>query len=255
MEHLRKFETENEYLEAKDDFVYPNVSYVVEGDLVHYMSASNYEFVDLGLSVKWATCNVGATKPEESGLYFAWGEDKGYVVTKGNVQDEAYGVYTAVIKNADGTETTKTFAQDFSDYEHYEDGNFIKYTRTDRLTTLENEDDGCYLAEKTMRMPTKEECEELINGTTSAWTENYNESGVNGVVLTSNSNGNSIFVPAVGFVAVGELDGFGLSGGFWSSSLYSFNAEEAFNLGFYEDGLAVGNGGRFGGLPLRAVCP
>ena len=255
MEHLRKFETENEYLEAKDDFVYPNVSYIVEGDLVHYMSASNYEFVDLGLSVKWATCNVGATKPEESGLYFAWGEDKGYVVTKGEVQDETYGIYTAVIKNADGTDSTKTFAQDFSDYEHYENGNFVKYTSTDGLTTLENDDDGCYLAEKTMRMPTKDEYQELIENTTSAWTTNYNESGVNGVVLTSNTNGNSIFVPAVGYIFGGMLYGFGLSGLFWSSSLYSDNVECAFNLVFSEGSLAVGNVVRFGGLPLRAVCP
>ena len=31
-------------------------------------------YVDLGLSVKWATCNIGATKPEEYGDYYAWGE-------------------------------------------------------------------------------------------------------------------------------------------------------------------------------------
>ena len=40
---------------------------------MHYM---NYQYVDLGLSVKWATCNVGASKPEECGDYFAWGETK-----------------------------------------------------------------------------------------------------------------------------------------------------------------------------------
>ena len=39
---------------------------------------SLYEFVDLGLSVKWASCNVGAEKPEDFGLYFAWGETEGY---------------------------------------------------------------------------------------------------------------------------------------------------------------------------------
>ena len=68
------------------------------------MKKSKYEFVDLGLpsGLKWAAWNVGAKKPEESGLYFAWGEDKGYVVTRGEVINEEYGKYNAIIKNADG---------------------------------------------------------------------------------------------------------------------------------------------------------
>ena len=64
------------------------------------MENSKYEFVDLDLpsGIKWAKWNVGATKPEESGLYFAWGEDKGYVVTRGEVINEEYGKYNAIIK-------------------------------------------------------------------------------------------------------------------------------------------------------------
>ena len=49
MNHLRKFELETDYLQAKDSFVYPNVSYIVEKDILHYMKNSKYEFVDLGL--------------------------------------------------------------------------------------------------------------------------------------------------------------------------------------------------------------
>ena len=256
MRHLCKFETENEYLEEKDNFIYPNVSYVVEGDLVYYMSASNYEFVDLGLpsGLKWATCNVGATQPYESGLYFAWGEDKGYAVAKGDILDASSGVYAATITNADGTETTKTFAQDLSDYEHWDGSKFTKYHDAS-VVTLDTEDDGCYVAEKTMRMPTKEDCQELIDNTTSEWVADYNESGVSGRVFTSNINGNSIFVPAVGDVFDGVLNFFGLLGAFWSSSLYSDFVESAFFLGFGEDVLGVGFDGRFFGLPLRGVCP
>ena len=256
MRHLCKFETENEYLEEKDNFIYPNVSYVVEGNLVYYMSASNYEFVDLGLpsGLKWATCNVGATQPYESGLYFAWGEDKGYAVAKGDTIDADNGVYAATITNADGTETTKTFAQDWSDYEYWDGSELTKYHDASVLT-LDTEDDGCYVAEKTMRMPTKEDCQELIDNTTSEWVADYNESGVPGRVFTSNINGNSFFVPAVGGVYDGMLNFFGLGGGFWSSSLCSGNVEGAFNLGFYEGVLGVDYGNRFGGLPLRGVCP
>ena len=109
MKHLRKFELETDYLQAKDSFVYPTVSYIVEKGLSHYMKKSNYEFVDLGLpsGLKWAKWNVGAKKPEDSGLYFAWGEDKGFVVTCGEPIFESFGIYNAIITNADGSESTK----------------------------------------------------------------------------------------------------------------------------------------------------
>ena len=257
MNHLRKFELETDYLNAKDSFVYPNVSYIVEKDILHYMKNSKYDFVDLGLPSKlqWAAWNVGAKKPEESGLYFAWGEDKGYVVTCGVEIDASRGQYNAIITNEDGSETTKTFASGYTDYKHYANSGLTKYNATDNLTKLANEDDGCYLAEKEMRMPTKEECEELIKNTTSTWTKKYNGSEVNGMTFTSKTNGNSIFVPAVGAVSSGVLNNFGLGGYFWSSSLSSSAVEKAFLLSFGSSVLGVGDVGRFGGVPLRAVRP
>ena len=259
MNHLRKFELENDYLQAKDSFVYPNVSYIVEKDILHYMKNSKYDFVDLGLpsGLQWAAWNVGATKPEESGLYFAWGEDKGYVVTRGEVINETYCQYNAIIKNADGSETTKRFSSGYTDYKHYDvsTSSFTKYNETDRLTILANEDDGCYFTENAMRMPTKAECEELIANTNHNFTDNYDGRGVSGMTFTSKTNGNSIFVPAVGGVNSGVLGNFGLGGFFWSSSLSSSSVERAFVLDFGSDYLVVGSGGRFGGIPLRAVRP
>ena len=221
------------------------------------MKNSKYEFVDLGLpsGLKWAAWNVGATKPEESGLYFAWGEDKGYVVTRGEIIDASNGDYKVEITNEDGTVTTKKFVYDYSDYKHYEDGEFTKYNDDDKLTTLENEDDGCYLDEQDMRMPTKAECEELIEYTDSKWTENYNDSGINGLTLTSKTNGNSIFVPAVGAVGSRVLYLFGLGGAFWSSSIDHSSVEDAFGFSFYSSVLDLSGDGRFDGVPLRAVRP
>ena len=235
------------------------MSYDMSEDIVDDEYEDNYveEFVDLGLSVQWASCNVGATKPEESGLYFAWGETKGYKVEKGLLIDEEWHECEAIITNADGSETTKQFMYDYSDYEHYDVGttSFTKYNDTDGLTVLQSEDDACSLLDSSMRMPTKEECQELLANTTSAWTENYNESGVNGIMLTSNINGNSIFVPAVGFVYGGVLYYFGLFGSLWSSSLDSSFVEDAFLFLFDSDEAVVGNDGRFYGFPLRAVRP
>ena len=223
------------------------------------MKNSKYEFVDLGLpsGLKWAAWNFGATKPEESGLYFAWGEDKGYVVTRGEVINEEYGKYNAIIKNADGSETTKRFASGYTDYKHYDVSTsaFTKYNSTSGLTTLANEDDGCYLAEKAMRMPTKEECEELIANTNHHWTDKYDGRGIKGMTFTSKTNGNSIFVPAVGAVGSGVLGGFGLVGVLWSSSLSSSSVEKAFYLGFNSGFLGVDLDFRFVGIPLRAVRP
>ena len=220
------------------------------------MENSKYEFVDLDLpsGIKWAKWNVGATKPEESGLYFAWGEDKGYVVTRGEVINEEYGKYNAIITNADGSETTKRFASGYTDYKHYDVSTsaFTKYNITG--DTLTNEDDGCYLTENAMRMPTQAECDELIANTEHDFIENYNGSGVNGMTFTSKTNGNSIFVPAVGAVGSGMLGSFGLLGLFWSSSLSS-SVEEAFVLCFVSDYLNVDYCSRFGGYPLRAVRP
>ena len=80
MKKIRKFEILNQYESTKGDFEYPTLSLVDENGLVYLMQKSLYEFVDLGLpsGLKWASCNVGASKPEEYGLYFAWGETQGY---------------------------------------------------------------------------------------------------------------------------------------------------------------------------------
>lgn len=77
MKHLELFKqgfdsTITEKVKAAN---YPYVGYDPVGDEVRYTDLTpKYEYVDLGLSVKWATCNVGATKPEDYGDYFAWGE-------------------------------------------------------------------------------------------------------------------------------------------------------------------------------------
>ena len=235
------------------------MSYDISEDIVDDEYEDNYveEFVDLGLSVQWASCNVGATKPEESGLYFAWGETKGYKVEKGDLLDEEWQVYEAIITNADGSETTKQFLPDFSDYEHCDvkTQTLTKYNGTDGLPVLQSEDDACSLLDSSMRMPTAEECQELLENTTSAWIENYNESGINGITLTSNINGNYIFVPAVGGVGEGLLGRFGLGGLLWSSSLDSSGVEDALCFDFGSDFAYVNDGDRFYGFPLRAVRP
>ena len=86
MKNLNIFSSVAEYENAKSGGVLnaPNVSFVDEDSSVRYLLEldpyNGYEYVDLGLpsGLKWGTCNVGASSPEQAGLYFAWGETIGY---------------------------------------------------------------------------------------------------------------------------------------------------------------------------------
>ena len=195
-----------------------------------------YEWVDLGLpsGLKWATCNIGATKPEDFGLYFAWGETQGY----------------------SGITDTKKF--NWSDYELCggSSSTFTKYNNNgsngtvDNLTVLEQVDDAAYQSDNTCRMPTKSDFEELTANTTSVW-ETLN--GVKGRRFTSKTNGNSIFVPTAGSCGSGSVDYVGSGGGLWSSSLDESNSRDAWGLYFDSDYVYMGISSRCYGFTVRAV--
>lgn len=233
MKNIRLYEVESLYLSEKDTHEYPTVSDVKETDMVHYLmnNASLFEFVDLGLhsGLKWATCNVGATKPEEYGLYFAWGETQGYT----GIIDEKQFSWADYKWSADASGTTMT-----------------KYNAIDGLTTLESADDAATAAYSGCRMPTKEECDELTANTTSAWTT---VNGVSGMMLTSKVNGNSIFVPATGVCGYGSLLSVGQFGCLWSSSLENEDSQSASLLLFNSEGLVVNDGNRYVGFNVRPV--
>ena len=189
---------------------------------------SQYEFVDLGLpsGTKWATTNLGAAKPEEYGLYFAWGETQGY----------------------EGITIDKQFTQD--DYKFGTKDSLTKYNDADGLTVLELEDDAAYQSDNACRMPTKADFEELIANTTSTW-ETLN--GINGRRLTSNTNSNSIFIPAAGGCYEGSADNVGSYNGLWSSSLNESNSSIAWYLLYYPDNVVMDNHLRYVGFSVRAV--
>lgn len=194
-----------------------------------------YEWVDLGLpsGTLWADRNVGATKLEEYGLYFAWGETEGYT----------------------GITDTKEFLWD--DYKLCGGSNntLTKYNSNssngtvDNLTTLEQVDDAAYASDKTCRMPTKAELEELIANTTSTW-ETLN--GINGRRFTS-TNGNSIFIPFAGYCNDGSVYDVGSFGYLWSSSLYEYDSTRAWLLAFFSDDMIMDGNYRCNGFPIRPV--
>ena len=161
-------------------------------------SFGNYTFVDLGLSVRWATCNVGATKATERGSYFAWGETK---------SKDTYNMSTYKWGDGKKDEVTKYCIN-------------ADFGTVDNKETLEFNDDAARANwGGEWRMPTDDELEELYFGCTWVWSDDFNGSGVAGRVGTSKKNGNMIFLPAAGQYEDSKLSGDGECGYYLSSSL------------------------------------
>ena len=186
-----------------------------------------YEYVDLGLSVKWASYNIGATKPEEYGDYFAWGETE---------PKEVYDWST--YKHCQGSETTLTKYNTNS-----------SYGTVDNKTELDAIDDAAVVNwSGSWRMPTDAEMTELINNCTWTW---ISQNGVNGYKVTSKSNGNSIFLPTAGSRYDSSL---GDDGNYWSSSLNTDSPYYAYVLDFSSDSMDWYDDYRHYGFSVRPVC-
>lgn len=202
-----------------------------EEDKIEQKAPKEAKAIDLGLSVKWANMNVGATKPEGYGDYFAWGETK------------SKGVYEwSTYKWCNGSHRSQTKYCVSSDY-----------GIVDNKTTLEQEDDAAYMNwGGTWRMPTKKELEELMANCTWTWTT---QKGVNGCQVTSKVNGNSIFLPAAGERYGSLVYNAGSRGCYWLSSLGTPGSNDAVNIFFYLDYEDCGYFSRYHGQSVRAVCP
>ena len=196
-------------------------------------SANGHKYVDLGLSVKWATMNVGATTPEGYGDYYAWGE----------------------------TSTKSTY--DWGNYFDTNDGynKFTKYNNEGGKTVLDPEDDAAHVNwGDSWRMPTLAECRELIDNCT--WTLTT-QNGINGYKVTSNKAGYTdrfIFLPAAGNRYDSGLYDVGFNGLYWSSSLYEYGSDGAWHLSIGLDGRFLDDyryyySDRFLGLSVRPVLP
>ena len=196
-----------------------------------------YEYVDLGLpsGLKWAKCNVGAENETDYGDYFMWGS------TIPNTADECNWVS---YKYCNGSSTTMT-----------------KYCTdslngtVDNKTKLEDEDDAAtQIMGSDWRMPTSDECEELINNTINEWITNYNGTGVNGRKFTSKTDTSKyIFIPAEGYCSNGSVYYVGNYGNVWTSSLLTSNPNGAWYLGFGSSVCCMGYSYRCYGRSVRGV--
>lgn len=219
------------------------------------------EYVDLGLpsGTKWATCNLGAESPEETGGYYAWGEiearNAGFSWLNYALCDDSFDKLTRYC---------------------YEQSKWGGSGNADRESLLYDEDDAAYQVwGTTWCMPSLTQIKELLNpnNTSTEWVE---INGVSGLRVTSNANGNSIFLPALG-----EINGDGHSmenqGCYWSKNLsgverggnllpsydmdgnetlntVQHNSDEAHSLRFNNREIVIGQRSRNVGRQIRPVC-
>ena len=194
---------------------------------------NGYAWVDLGLSVKWATCNIGASKAEDYGSYFAWGE----TAPKDSYTWENY-------KWANGSKTTMT--------KYCTDSNYGNNGFTDGKTTLEPEDDAATVnMGGNWRIPTVEEAKELVDNCTWKWTS---RNGINGYEVKSKTSDNSIFLPTTGYRCLGDLNMTQARGDFWLISLDTDYPCHGVYLSFGIDERTYLHNNRLDGRTIRAVC-
>ena len=223
-------------------------------------SYNGHGYVDLGLpsGLKWATCNVGATAPEEYGDYFAWGDTVPCYSSQDPLtwRENKTGYNWASYTWCNGSYTTLT--KYCSKSEYGKDG------FTDAKTTLDPEDDAAgYQWGGSWRMPAKADIDELIatrNNTddyTWTWcdgsTTKYAGTDVAGWRIVRNSTGATLFLPAAGYRGAAGLSGAGSFGRFWSSSLDTGSPHGAWDIYFYSSGVSAYGNYRYLGLSVRPV--
>lgn len=153
--------------------------------------------IDMGLpsGVQWASCNIGAEKPSDPGLYFSWGN------IDGHEEGEGYDFSQSVYDSTPAAEITTDLSLDH--------------------------DAARANLGAPWRMPTDAEFQELYENCTVIWTS---LDGMNGRLFTSNINGARLFFPAAGNYNATTLNGRGSNGNYWSTI---YNSEtNAFYMGF-----------------------
>ena len=184
--------------------VFDNIGYwyrafINTGDTIFYGKARHYgyEMVDLGLSVKWANMNIGSDIPADDGYYYAWGE---------NEPKDDYSLAT---------------------YQWYKDDRY--YNLGDNFNIAATEQDVAHVKMgNAWRMPTYSEMDELKEKCTWTWSTQDNVSGYK----VTGPNGNSIFMPASGYMNATTLNWYSSGGVYATSTQGGNNSGYAYTLAF-----------------------
>ena len=202
-----------------------------------------YKAIDLGLpsGLKWANKNVGAEKETDYGLYFQWGDTVGYA-------DASHSTWETCPRNGGNSDYNEESMERW-------DGENLKIVTgmEDSTKILKPEVDAATVdMGSNWKMPTIEDCTELMNNT------NYEVAEINGVkggkFISKIDSSKYIFLPFAGGAAEGSFEIQGIGGVVWSSSVYSDSPATAFVVYADESGCVVYASVRFDALSVRGVC-
>jgi hypothetical protein len=183
----------------------------------------SHDYVEIG-GIKWATMNVGANSVTDTGLYFQWGDISGYTASQvGSGSGQKYFGW-ADYKYGNGTSSPGATGM-------------TKYNSTDGKTVLDASDDAVIANwGGSWRMPTIAEFQALGAAVNTAWTADYQGSGVAGMICTDKTDSSKVlFFPAAGYCNDGSVSYVGSYGDYCSSSLNSGDGKYTSIL-FFEDG-------------------
>lgn len=211
---------------------------------IHEDDLDTTEYIDLGLpsDLKWASCNLGAKKPCDYGLYYQWGRTDGYAYDDPNIVNH-------YLETKDESDSTKQYDFTMSGHEYRNNGE-----------VLLPEDDAVYVATNgKAHMPTVDDIDELLTNTFKPWCqctvlgEDHASHTVYGTLFKSKTNSNKIFIPAAGsFYGSGGL--FLDSGSrchVWSASCSS--SDNAYFFGFNSGDCGRNRSNRANGYSVRGV--
>lgn len=217
--YLKKFETQAAYEAAQPNLILPNVSLTVDNNTAHYSPYDPYnghDYVEIG-GFKWATMNVGANSVTDTGLYFQWGDTQGYTASQvGSGEGQKYF----------GWEDYKYWTGDTGSGS----SGMTKYNSSDGKTVLAASDDAARANwGGSWRMPTTIDFYKLSTAVNTAITNDYQSSGVKGLVCTDKTDSSKVlFFP---FALYADKGSIGSSGGYyWSSKLDSSYIAAAFRV-------------------------
>ena len=180
-------------------------------------TVNGYEYVDLGLSVKWATKNVGAASATAYGYYLAWGEIS---------QKSSYT-----------NSTSKTYGVDIEDIS----GNATYDAATAKWGSP-------------WRMPTYDEMEELVNECTWTWVRTSLGENPAGYMRVEGPNGNSIILPAAGYYYSTSVESEGTFAEYWSSTPTDYNGNAyTLHITYNKDSGSISYSTRYYGNSVRPV--
>lgn len=224
-----------------------DVSYVEDNYLKNYIETDptgGHDYVEIG-GIKWATMNIGSESVTDYGLYFQWGDTQGYTAEQvGSGSGKKYFGWEDY-KYGNGTSDPGT-------------AGMTKYNSSDHKTVLDASDDAVTAAwGNNWRMPTTVEFQALGAAVNTEWTDNYQGSGVKGLVCTDKTDSSKVlFFPATGFCRNGSVSMVGSLGVSWSSSRgsYSYNVHQCYDLNFNSGDVYWQNDGyRDTGCTVRGV--